>query len=339
MASFGALLQLRNETPFTAALFVTPDRHGRDTLLITIQAVLAWGGARLHLAASQRPVPLTDEYWGDPSCSSIRYAGEARLTPPGTDVVIVGEAHTPGLRPKTTCDVSLRVGPLLRTARIVGDRVWERGAFGCSPSKPELFTTMPLRHERAVGGREEPRNPIGCGLRSGRSNLQLAGAALPNVEDPQGPLGSPDERPTPVSFGCIPPAWAPRCGHAGTFDVTWQRTRAPYLPHDLDPRFFHAAAPGLISDAPLRGGEPVELRHLSPRGFDAFTLPASPHTLAIGLGGAVHRPRAQLVTVVLEPTEALVTLVWQTALECDGQALAIEDITVGLASTQTLGGL
>ncbi len=339
MASFGGVLQLRNQTPFAAALFVTPDLAGRDTLLVSVQAVLAWDGERLRVSAAQRPVTLTDEYWGQPDSSSIRYAGETRLPPPGTDVVLVGDAHAPRLVPATVCDVSLRVGPLVRVARVVGDRVWERGAFGVRASRPAPFTTMPLRHERAVGGREEARNPVGCGLRGGRGDSELAGSALPNLEDPADPLGSPDERPAPVGFGCVSPAWAPRCRYAGTYDQRWRRTRAPYLPHDLDPRFFQAASPGLISDAPLRGGEPVELQNLSPRGRDAFALPTCPHRLAIRLAGAVHRPPARLVTVLLEPTDTSVTMVWQTALECDGKALAIEYVSVEVAPNPTLGGL
>jgi hypothetical protein len=239
----------------------------------------------------------------------------------------------------TSCDVSLRVGPVGRAAQIVGDRVWEARTFGCHASKPEPFTLMPLLHERAVGGRDEARNPIGCGLRGGRRDAELDGTPLPNIEDPRAPLQSPDERPTPVGFGCIPPAWPPRCAHAGTYDLAWQRTRAPYLPRDFDARFLHAAAPGLVCPTPLVGGEPVELRHLSPRGLDAFTLIPCPLVVTVRLRGVAYRPPAQLVTVVLEPNDAHVTHVWQAALACDGQALAIDDVTVGLAAGSTLGGL
>lgn len=332
------VLQLHNNTPFAAALLVFPNREGLDTLVVTVQATLEWA-PRLAVAAFQRSVPVADDYWGDPSASSLRYASEARLPPPGTDVVVLGEAHAPGLRLTTSCPVTVQVGPVSCSARVIGDRVWQRGPLGLRASSPQPFTTIPLRHERAVGGREEPRNPVGCGLRSGRANAELDGTPLPNIEHPDDSLGSPDERPPPVGFGAIPPAWAPRSGYAGTYDLTWQRERCPYLPLDFDPRFLHTAVPALTTRAPLRGGEPVTMHNLSPRGHESFELPACPLTVDVRLSGAHHRPPPQLVTVLLEPTTAVVTLVWQAALTCDGEILFVDSVDVGLIESPAIGGL
>ena len=308
--------------------------------MVPIQAVLTWGaGGALRVSGAQRTVAMTDEYWDDPTFSSVRYPGEVRLAPPGTDVVVVGEAHAPGARPTTNVDVLVRVGPVQQAARVVGDRVWAHGIVGMRPSTAKPFVTVPLRHERAVGGPEEPANPIGSGLRGGRSDHQLVGVPLPNLEAHKHPLESPDQRPTPIGFGAIPPAWLPRRAHAGTYDDAWRRDRAPYLPRDFDPRFFHAAAAGLTTRAPLCGGEPVELHNLSPRGRDVFSVPACPVRVAVRLARELQRPSLQLVTVLLDPSNAEVSLVWHAELTCDGRALHIDEVHIDLVPNPTLGGL
>ena len=333
------MLQLHNDTPFSATMFVLSDRAGVDTLVVPVQAVLTWETGRLRIADQQRPIPLVDECGEDSATASVRYPGEVRLAPPGTDIIILGEAHAPRARPTTTCDVAVHVGSIHHAARVVGDRTWEPGVAGLRASQPRPFTSMPLGHERAVGGREEPVNPIGRGLRSGRSNGALIGTPLPNVESIDAPLKSPDQRPPPVGFGAIPPAWLPRRTYAGTYDAAWRRTRAPYLPQDLDLRFFHAAAPGLASRAPLSGGELVELHLLSPRERDSFILPSCLASVEVRLADASYRPALQLVTVLLEPTSARVTLVWQAALACDGRPLYIDAVTVRAVATDAIGGL
>ena len=49
----------------------------------------------------------------------------------------------------------------------------------------------------------------------------------------------------------------PRRGFAGTYGARWQRTRAPYLPVDFDPRFLQFAVGGMAFDFHLKGNETV----------------------------------------------------------------------------------
>lgn len=67
------VLHLHNNTPFAATLFAFPDREGFDTLVVTVQATLEWA-PRLAVAEVQRPVPVADDDWADPSSSSSRRA-------------------------------------------------------------------------------------------------------------------------------------------------------------------------------------------------------------------------------------------------------------------------
>src|SRR4051794_17261622 len=140
---------------------------------------------------------------------------------PGTDVLVTGSAHAPEGRPVSQLPVAFALGPVLRQAVILGDRVWERGVVGHRQGSPQPFTAMPLLWERAFGGSDmaghppawEPRNPVGCGfVRLGRPPLTMS---LPNIEDLRARIASPWDRPAPVGFGPIGRHWQPRAAYAG----------------------------------------------------------------------------------------------------------------------------
>ena len=94
---------------------------------------------------------LADEYWGESGQSSLKYASEAHLLKPGTDVVLVGEAWAPKGRPVPSSLVSVKVGALRKVIQVFGDRRW-KGGSSSQPSSPEPFLRMPLTYERAYGG-------------------------------------------------------------------------------------------------------------------------------------------------------------------------------------------
>jgi hypothetical protein len=66
----------------------------------------------------------------------------------------------------------------------------------------------------------------------------------------------------------------------------------------------------------LRGGEPVELVNLSPRGVIRFELPKVYLHFASHFGRDVREHRAKLDTVVIEPDRSRFMTVWHTSLEC-----------------------
>src|SRR4029079_1545920 len=107
----------------------------------------------------------------------------------------------------------------------------------------------------------DPRNPAGTGFARIRGRGAISARARPNLEDPTRLIKHPGDRPAPAGFGFIAPSWEPRRLFAGTYDKAWQRTRAPYLPDDFDPRYFHAAHPDLVCKRHLQGGEIIEVQN------------------------------------------------------------------------------
>jgi hypothetical protein len=331
------MLQVRNETPFEPGLFVFPDAQGVDTLYVVVKASFSLGRDGPVVAEKQQKLVLADEYWGEPGQSSLKYASEAHLLKPGTDVVLLGEAYAPKGKPVASSLVSVKVGALRKLVQVIGDRRWKSGLTSPSPSSPEPFLRMPLTYERAYGGvhtldaergkvLSEPRNPVGRGFRGKRSASELQGLPLPNLEDPLKLIQAVTDTPSPAGFGFVAPSWQPRQAFAGTYDQAWQERRAPYLPLDFRAEFFLTAPPELSAREFLKGGEPVEIIGASPNGVQRFKLPVCRLAVSVKVAGQAHKPSLQLETVVLEPGEDRFTMLWRGAVPCDKKALKVEQV-------------
>jgi len=193
---------------------------------------------------------------------------------------------------------------------------------------------MPLVGERAFGGTEGtdrgpvagPRNPVGRGFRPSGTGKELRGTPLPNLEDPAAPLTAPRDTPPPAGFAPIAAHWEPRRSFAGTYDAGWQASRAPYLPTDFDARFFQLAPHPLVAGRYLQGGELVDVRGATPNGTLQFQLPALRVHVDYRLGRNSQSRPAVLDTVIVEPDESRLVLVWRAALRCDKEVLKVEEV-------------
>ncbi len=337
------MLQLQNATPFKTAMAVFPDRTGIDTLYVVVKATLRlW--PKLSLADEQVPVHVADEYHGDAAVSSLRVASELHIGKPGTDVLLVGNAWAPQGRAVRQMLVTVAVAERQQALLVTGDRTWRDGR----PTDPSPFESMPLVWERAFGGRHESgdaivaeeRNPVGLGFiavppASERKDQPppREGQPLPNIEDPSAPLQQAGQTPPPVCLAPIAPSWLPRRAYAGTYDEGWQRSRAPYLPDDFDPRFLQCATPALAFDRHLTGGETVQVSGVAPEGPLAFAVPDPRLVIAVTIDGATQEPPAHLETVWIEPDENRVCLTWRAAVPCDRRVLKVEKILVTRAGS------
>jgi hypothetical protein len=334
------MLQLKNKTPFQANIAVFPNEQGVDTLYVVVKGTFTLGQT-IELADKQRAVVLADEYWGEPGTSSLKYASEAHLSKPSTDVVVIGEACVPDRRPVTQLDVSIAVADRKKTLRVFGDRRWEKGLFGMRMSEAAPFENMPLVYERSFGGMHvvnrdknevvfEPRNPVGRGFAGKRKKDEIDGMKLPNLEDPTSLITKPSHKPAPACCGFVSPSWEPRKSFAGTYDDVWQKTRAPYLPDDFRSQYFNAAHPDLMCPRYLRGGEPVEVMNMSPCGPLRFTLPTCQVEAAVRVAGKTTSSRFNLETVLIEPSVSTLCLTWRAAVPCDKKVLKVEQVEIAL---------
>ena len=100
------MLEIKNRTPFAAAIVPGLDVQGRDTVTVVVKGTFDLGG-RGALAPSEQQAPIAhaDSFHGEPGRSSIKYEGDACPAKQGTDVVLVGQACS--IRPVPSIDVSL----------------------------------------------------------------------------------------------------------------------------------------------------------------------------------------------------------------------------------------
>lgn len=330
-----------NETPFAADRSFLRDRDGAEVLVIAVKATFSIapdGGTRV--ADEQVELDHSPTYEGEPGASSLRNETDFVLSKSATDVLVRGHAYAARGEPTIAVEARLRAGPVDKRIWVVGDRVWEKNIGGLSATAPEPFVRMPVVYERAFGGgaprREhegadlprDGRNPVGTGFAVSRAGA--VGMRMPNLEDPERRISSWRQRPAPVGLGPIDRSWSPRVELGGTYDERWRRERLPLVPLDFDPRFDqHAPADQQVAGH-LRGGEPFELANLTPDRRLAFTLPEVPLRVASHVGGRTVRHEARLYTVLVEPDERRVILVFQAALPCHHTLHTLLDTTVSL---------
>ncbi len=313
---------ITNQTPFAFELLALADEDMHPLVALVVKATYAIHDDGLRLAEEQVPVNLAGLPWDKPEESSYRYEPECAFTKLATDVVLTGHAWAPSQDTRELL-VSVHVGPVHKSVRVVGDRVWQRRLGFTSMGRPLPFESIPLVYERAFGGWDrsdpdpnlhtfEPRNPVGVGFRSSSRSFEEE-LRLPNLEDPSHPLERFGQKVPPAGFGFVSPHWQPRATYAGTYDEAWDKTRKPLLPKDFDRRFFNAASPDLIAPGYLQGNEPVVIKNASRRGTLAFSLPAqeAPVVTVELAGSADAKPEMRLDTVILDTDAEQVQLLWR----------------------------
>lgn len=328
------MLQLKNNTPFSAAFAVFPNEQGVDTLYTMVKSTFKIG-PQWTLPDDQLEPQKEDVYWGEPNVSSLKLASDYHTGKAATDIIMTGMACTPQQQLMRQMDVGLTVGSLRKVIRVFGDRRWDNGRI----STPEPFSSMPLVYERAFGGVDlvegkpravEERNPLGLGFAGQKKESELNGSFLPNLECPEHLIQDYQDKPAPACFAAVASNWQPRINYAGTYDEQWQKSRAPYLPDDYNPRFMNSAAPDLIYPGFLTGGEPVVISGMHPMGELNFNLPVIRLVSKIFLGGKETQIPFRLETLLLDPNQLQISLVWRAAFVCDKQALKITEIAISM---------
>ena len=313
--------QIDDQTPYATERNWVRDANGGHHWLVAVRATFDMDPpGDLSLADEQLPPVLAPEHFGAPGESSLRYDSDLLAIKPSTDVLLHGSAHAPKGSPAKTVRVVLRVGLIEKQLLVHGERVYYDGLAGLSTTDPKPFVTRPIRYELAFGGGDtsapEPsrhaideRNPVGRGHARRRANLVNAPAH--SIEYGS---GSPGSR-APAGFGPIEPGWLPRRLLAGTYDAAWVRSKKPLLPNDYDPAFALCSPADQRPPSWLQGGEPVGLLNLCPEGTLAFTLPrvALEVRSFFGRRARPHGP-TRLVTVLFEPDDRRLSLVWQSSL-------------------------
>lgn len=249
---------------------------------------------------------------------------------------MMGNAYAPPGREVQQLDVNLALGNIKKTVRVIGDREWRDGCI----TQPKPFQSMPMVYERAFGGvhivddeiqTAELRNLIGTGFAGKRKGKEMNGISLPNLEAPANLIKDIKDQPEPACYGFCASNWQPRVAYAGTYDEAWQQNRAPYLPTDYDSRFLSMAHRELIYPGYIQGGEPVKIMSMHKSGNLQFKLPHVKLAAMVNLAGQEKRLVFQMETLIIEPNQLQLSMVWKAALPCDKNAQKIEKVNIALS--------
>lgn len=332
--------ELQNASAATVALVPQLGRDGSNQVLVLIKERFSIhpGSARVT-RVGEAEVRYADEPWDPdaPEASSIKLPADVCLRKPSTDVIVVGSAVSKGLQPVKQLDVHVEVGPVSKSLRVFGTRVWYKGALGLTLGPPQPFTSVPLRWELAYGGfdtsdpdkppLEEPRNPLGRGVT--RSPESLVHQPGPQIEDPRDLISTVRTRPAPAGVGALGRHWEPRRSYTGTMDERWMKERMPLPPLDFDERHHQAATPDLICPEYLKGGEIVRILNMAEQGLYQFALPSLYFGVTARKDGKNTEYRPVLDTVLLRPTdEQTLELTWRTVVPMPRPSRRLEFIQV-----------
>jgi hypothetical protein len=321
-----------NRTAYAAERTWVRSVSGAHEWIVAVKATFTVApDGKLELAEKQLPPLRVPEFTGEPGKSSLRY--EADLTPlkPATDVTVNAQAHAPKGNPVEDLPVSVSVGGKRKVLLVRGMNVFYEGALGLTTTAPRPFVKMPIVYERAWGGADlddpqpakqkmEARNPVGVGV--ARKPASLEATPGPNIVYPGKDLDF-----APAGFGAIASTWSPRRELAGTYDERWEKSRKPLLPADWDQRSLLCAPEDQQTAGYLRPGTPIELVHMTPEGVLRFELPRIALSFVTAFGRTRQEHEGHLVSVVVEPEDRRLILVWQTSLMVPARQLDYLDAT------------
>lgn len=244
-------MELINSTRMTAAYTMGVEPSGRELLVVVVKGifVIPNAGAPVRLADEQVPLVMADTFTGEPGFSAPVCEADFSPRKHHCDVLLIGSAYAADGRPTARVTVGLRVGSMVKSFSVVGNRHWRSGASGISSSSPEPFTVMPISYECAFGGvdnrHEDPmkhaafmRNPVGRGYHAHLRAEWVDGSPLPNTEELRRPIITPNSTDyIPMSFSPVGRGWEPRRLFAGTYDDVWREEHFPFLPPDFDEQY------------------------------------------------------------------------------------------------------
>ncbi len=313
-----------------AEMAAAMDSSGREYLVIVAKAT--W---RIPLPGERpRPLPpesiaLTDQYYGPPGESPLRYGCDMVRHKALCDVLFDAQAHSPLGRPVRELLVGFDLGPLSKRIRVLGPRQWLSDPRGRKIRLGPMsdFTAVPLHHGLAFGGTRHYNegdaalcdtfedNPVGKGFAGPKTRALIHLQPAHQLEWPGQSVSRPDDAVTPAALSAVGRDWRPRRQYAGTYDEAWQRDVFPLLPADFDER-FHQCAPADQQMPYPEGGETVRLLQLMPgRPVVEFRLPRFRPQISVLRANTLQVPLAPVMDTLFFETEAQrFSAVWRAVI-------------------------
>lgn len=334
-------MDLLNSTGMLAGYTMGMKPSGRESLVVVVKGtfIIPKQGEEVKLAEQQIPLIEADTFTGEPGYSAPIYEVDYAPIKHKCDVILNGSAYAPQGKPVSKVQVGLKLESLVKTFVVTGNRVWDTG-LSTALTMPEEFKTMPFSYDSAFGGVDNfhddekkhsayMKNPVGNGFHEQLSKHLVNETPLPNTEELERPIQSPNADYQPMAFGVIGRGWESRLKHAGTYDQNWIDNTFPFLPVDFNEAYFQSAPEDQQISFP-KGGEEVVLVNLTPEGRTAFNLPSIEMPVVFfRKKGEKYETQAVIDTIVIEPDKGVFTLTWRASLLLKKNIFEIPQVLVG----------
>jgi hypothetical protein len=341
-------MNLVNAMAMKAGWSLGTEPSGTERLVVVVKGTftLPPRGEEPKLAEEQVPLTDADEFTGEPGLSAVKAECDWAPVKPRCDILLNGGAYAPGGRPATRVQVGIKLGNWQKVFTVVGNRVWRGGAV-TRQTAPEPFEVMPISYDNAFGGvdnfhpdpgrhRTYLPNPVGRGYHHLVEPHYVDGTPLPNTEETNATVTTPNGDYHPMAFGPVGRNFASRYPLAGTYDQHWIDNVFPFLPADFNTAYFQAAPEDQQVER-ISGGEQVILLNLTRDGRREFLLPVLevPVSFFLRKGGRVEM-KTVIDTVIIEPDEQRLMVVWRTSIPLSRDIFEVPEIVVGAVSRARL---
>ena len=222
-----------------------------------------------------------------PATAELLYPSDTTPFKPATDVIVIGKACSPTPRSEWIC--GLKIGSISKQLKLTGPRFWSRNYIsGWKLSEPSPTIEVPLRYDRAFGGRLYPdkafeslkpdelsiNNPLGLGFFASHSADFGKDYPAPQIEYLDSPIRSdPSKSARVAGFSSVPGSFWSRLQLSGTYDAAWEKSVAPHIPLDMDLRYWNTAPPDQQVSPYLEGSELLSLTGFLASGDVNIKLP------------------------------------------------------------------
>lgn len=336
-------MDLLNATGMPAAYTMGMAPDGRERLVVVVKGTFTLPqrpGETPRLAEQQAPLVMADTFTGEPGFSAPVHEVDFAPEKQRCDVLLIGSAHAPDGKPVERLAVGLRVGGWKKAFTVTGKRRWQTLATRIQPGRPEPFLQQPISYDGAFGGIDDygpaesmdaayPYNPVGKGWHEHVLASLVDDTPMPVTEELARAVTHPGANYPPMAFGPVGRGWLPRRSFAGTYDDAWLEHTFPFLPADFDPRYYQAAPDDQQIPYP-RGGEPITLLNLSPRGRLDFQLPrVEVPVVFFRKRGGREETAAIIDTLLFEPDEERFSMTWRASLPLKRDMFEIAQVLVG----------
>ncbi|WP_455203661.1 DUF2169 domain-containing protein [Kaarinaea lacus] len=249
-------MELINNTPFQYANIVGRINFPQHSLTLIVKGTFDLKLNEKAVVADEQLFATGDEFYPEDQeqTGSIKYESDFAYYKAAADLLLSGKCHAPQGEAVTQCDVSFQVGERRRLLRVFGNRYWQHTIGSGAISEPTRFLEMPIIYENAFGGEGFHNNPIGKGA--------LKGKLLPNVEDVNNLIDSPDDQPEPAGFSAVNRTWEARASKLGTYKGDYLKKRWPWFPEDFDWSHYNAAPAAMQVPGYLKGDEKLSFENL-----------------------------------------------------------------------------